>query len=204
MTENKDEINPQLVNQITEDFNRVYKNLYYASKQIIKKGFSEYPIFIMTKENTDIGSLLIDINEIIIPLMIAAKIIAIVTSDADKGAPIISTILPITFPIKSDDEECEKACCITCIAIKPGAKNSIKLTPKTPSLLSPIARDITSKNNIAVIIGPTTVCPKTFRNLNVSFLYNEYVPIQLKLNLLTPILYLLFNSTISTCYNYFF
>ena len=36
MTENKDEINPQLVNQITEDFNRVYKNLYYASKQIIK------------------------------------------------------------------------------------------------------------------------------------------------------------------------
>ena len=64
MTENKDEINPQLVNQITEDFNRVYKNLYYASKQIIKKGFSEYPIFIMTKENIDIGSLLIDINEI--------------------------------------------------------------------------------------------------------------------------------------------
>ena len=55
MTENKDEINPQLVNQITEDFNRVYKNLYYASKQIIKKGFSEYPIFIMTKENIDIA-----------------------------------------------------------------------------------------------------------------------------------------------------
>ena len=64
MTENKDEINSELINLITEDFNRVYKNLYYASKQIIKKGFSEYPIFIMTKENTDIGSLLIDINEI--------------------------------------------------------------------------------------------------------------------------------------------
>ena len=64
MTENKDEINSQLINQITQDFNRVYKNLYYASKQIIKKGFSEYPIFIMTKENIDIGSLLIDINEI--------------------------------------------------------------------------------------------------------------------------------------------
>ena len=41
MTENKDEINPQLVNQITEDFNRVYKNLYYASKQIIKKLISD-------------------------------------------------------------------------------------------------------------------------------------------------------------------
>ena len=119
--------------------------------------------------------MIIDINEIIIPLVIAAKIIAIVTSSADKGAPIISTMLPITFPIKSDDEEWEKACCITCIAIKPGAKNSVKLTPKTPSLLSPIARVITSKNKIAVIIGPITVCPKTFKNLNVSFLYNEYV-----------------------------
>ena len=64
MTENKDEINSELINLITEDFNRVYKNLYFASNQIIKKGFSKYPIFIMTKENTDIGSLLIDINEI--------------------------------------------------------------------------------------------------------------------------------------------
>ncbi len=64
MTENKDEINSQLINLITEDFDRVYKNLYFASKQIIKKGFSNYPIFIMTKENTDIGSLLIDFNEV--------------------------------------------------------------------------------------------------------------------------------------------
>ena len=52
MTENKDEINSQLINLINEDFDRVYKNLYFASKQIIKKGFSNYPIFIMTKENT--------------------------------------------------------------------------------------------------------------------------------------------------------
>ena len=64
MTENKGEINSQLINQITEDFDRVYKNLYFASKQIIKKGFSKHPIFIMTKENTDIGSLLIDFNEV--------------------------------------------------------------------------------------------------------------------------------------------
>ena len=40
MTENKDEINSQLINQITEDFDRVYKNLYFASNQIIKKGVS--------------------------------------------------------------------------------------------------------------------------------------------------------------------
>ena len=64
MTENKDEINTELINLVTEDFNRVYKNLYFASNQIIKKGFSKYPIFIMTKENTDIGSLLIDFHEI--------------------------------------------------------------------------------------------------------------------------------------------
>ena len=94
----------------------------------------------------------IDKEQIIKALVTDAKTIDVITSVADKGAPIISTMLPITFPIKSDDEEWEKACCITCIAIKPGAKNSVKLTPKTPSLLSPIARDITSKNNIAVII----------------------------------------------------
>ena len=38
-------------------------------------------------------------------LVIAAKIIESVTSAADKGAPIKSTILPITFPISIDEEE---------------------------------------------------------------------------------------------------
>tara|TARA_B100000941_G_C28196260_1_gene394521 strand:+ start:447 stop:629 length:183 start_codon:yes stop_codon:yes gene_type:complete len=47
----------------------------------------------------------IDIDAIITPLVIAAKIIAIVTSKADKGAPIISTMFPITLPIKREDDE---------------------------------------------------------------------------------------------------
>ena len=52
------------------------------------------------KEKTDI-----EIIQIIIDLVIAAEIIAKVTSQEDKGAPIKSTIFPMTFPIKIDDDE---------------------------------------------------------------------------------------------------
>ena len=38
-------------------------------------------------------------------LVIEANIIAKVTSAADKGAPIKSTIFPINFPIKRDEDE---------------------------------------------------------------------------------------------------
>ena len=34
-----------------------------------------------------------------------------------------------------------------------------------------MAREITNKNNIDVIIGPTIVCPKTDKNLKVSLIY---------------------------------
>ena len=54
----------------------------------------------MKKENTTI-----EIIDIITALVIDAKIIANVTSEADNGAPIISTIFPITFPISNDDDE---------------------------------------------------------------------------------------------------
>ena len=96
----------------------------------------------ITSEN-----IITEIIDIIIALVIDAKIIANVTSEADNGAPIMSTMFPITLPINNDEEECEKACWITCIAIRPGAKNSIKGTPKTFSLWFPIAKSITSKNN---------------------------------------------------------
>mgnify|MGYP003330414042 CR=1 FL=1 len=61
--------------------------------------------------------------------------------------------------MEREDDEWAKDCCIICIAIKPGAKNFIKWTPRTSSLLSPIARVITSKNKIEVIIVPITVFP---------------------------------------------
>ena len=77
------------------------------------------------------------------------------------------------------------------MAIKPGAKKLINTTPNTSDLLSPIAKLITVKNRIAVIIGPTIVWPATDKNLKFSFKTNDFTPTQLILNLLTPILYLL-------------
>ena len=103
----------------------------------------------------------------------------------------------LMYAISNEEDECENACWITCIAINPGAKNSMNGTPKTSDLSFPIAKEMTNKNNIAVTIGPIIVCPNTFKNLNVSFTYNEYAPTQLMPNLLIPIWYLLFNSTMS-------
>ena len=60
-------------------------------------------------------------------------------------------------------------------------------TPKTSDLSFPIAIEMTNKNNIAVTIGPIIVCPNTFKNLSVSFVYSEYAPTQLIPNLLIPI-----------------
>ena len=136
----------------------------------------------MIKENR-----IIEIIEIINDLVIEANIIAKVTSAADKGAPIKSTIFPITLPIKSDEDEWEKDCWITCMTIRPGARNSINVTPKTFGLSSPIAREITKRKRIEVITGPIIVWPKTDRNLKVSFKYKVYAPTQLIPNLFLPI-----------------
>ena len=57
------------------------------------------------------------------------------------------------------------------MAINPGAKKVIKLTPNTLGLSFPMANDNTIKNNNAVITGPIIVCPKTLRNLSVSLQY---------------------------------
>ena len=57
----------------------------------------------------------------------------------------------------NEEAECENACCITCIAIKPGARKFINETPKTFPLASPIAKDKTNKNSNEVIMGETIV-----------------------------------------------
>ena len=111
--------------------------------------------------------------QIINDLVTEAKTIAKVTSAADNGLPIKSTMFPITLPINIDEEECEKACWITCMDISPGAKNSIKGKPKTSPLSSPHAIEITIKNRIPVKTGPTIVCPNTIKNRKVSFWYKE-------------------------------
>ena len=100
---------------------------------------------------------IIETRQIINDLVTEAKTIAKVTSLADNGLPIKSTMFPITLPINIDDEECEKACWITCMDISPGAKNSIKGKPKTCPLSSPHAIEITIKNRIPVKTGPTIV-----------------------------------------------
>ena len=46
-------------------------------------------------------------------------------------------------------------------------------TPNTSDLSVPIAKDITTRNRIAVTIGPTIVWPNTVKNLKVSLQYNE-------------------------------
>ena len=100
---------------------------------------------------------IIETMQIIIDLVTEAKTIAKVTSAADNGLPIKSTIFPMTLPINIEEEECEKACWITCIDISPGAKNSMNGKPKTSPLSSPHAIDITIKNRIPVNIGPNIV-----------------------------------------------
>ena len=90
-------------------------------------------------------------------LVQAAKLVAKVTSPAVKGAYKMSTIFPCIFPIIIDEEECEKACFITCIAIQPGAKNVIKGKPKTSPLSFPIASESTNKNKRDVTKGDITV-----------------------------------------------
>ena len=84
----------------------------------------------------------IDKKHIIIARVIEANIIDRVTSPADKGAPTRSTILPMTLPIRIEEEECAKDWEINCIAIKPGAKKFINSTPNTFGLSSPMAREI--------------------------------------------------------------
>ena len=139
---------------------------------------------------------IIDRKTIIIERDIEAEMIDNVTSAADNGAPIRSTIFPIILPISIDEDECANDCDINCIAMRPGVRKLINTTPNTFDLLSPIARFITIKNKIAVTIGPTIVWPATLRNLRFSFKISDLIPTQFIENLLTPILYLFLISTI--------
>ena len=79
-------------------------------------------------------------------------------------------MLPWIFPIIKEEEEWEKDCCITCIAIKPGARKIINGTPSTFPLSDPIARDNTSKKSKDEISGEKSVWTQTIKNLRTSFL----------------------------------
>lgn len=56
---NDPELNGKYLGQITEDFVKVSETLKEASYQIRRRGFSDYPIFPISKEEIPIGQLLI-------------------------------------------------------------------------------------------------------------------------------------------------
>jgi hypothetical protein len=62
--ENDPELNGKYLGTITRDFAKVSDTLKEASYQIRKRGFSEYPIFPVSKQELPIGQLLIGKYEV--------------------------------------------------------------------------------------------------------------------------------------------
>tara|TARA_B100000686_G_C16039576_1_gene594582 strand:- start:150 stop:470 length:321 start_codon:yes stop_codon:yes gene_type:complete len=103
-----------------------------------------------------------------------ASVIARVISAAVRGAYKMSTKVFCIFPIIIDDEECEKACCITAdIHISPGAKKAINGKPRTSPLSFPMAKDKTIRNNREVSSGEKIVCIQTVIKRLHSFIHKE-------------------------------
>ena len=64
--ENKnDDLDYNKIGKITSDFIKVSDQIKITCKEIIKKKFSKFPVIIMSKVNTNLGTLLIDQNEIL-------------------------------------------------------------------------------------------------------------------------------------------
>lgn len=55
---NSPEINRKLMSQVSVDFVKVAELLREASYQIRKRGFSEHPIFVITRQPTELGQVL--------------------------------------------------------------------------------------------------------------------------------------------------
>ena len=61
---NDPELNPKYLGKISQDFVKISDNIKEASYQIRKRGFSDYPIFAVSKIDIPIGVLLIARNEL--------------------------------------------------------------------------------------------------------------------------------------------
>lgn len=57
--ENNLELSPKYIGKFSQDFVKVCDTLKEASYHIRKKGFSKYPIFVLSKEIVPFGSLLV-------------------------------------------------------------------------------------------------------------------------------------------------
>ena len=103
-----------------------------------------------------------------------ARVIANVISTAVSGAYKISTRVFCIFPIIIEEEECEKACCITAdIHISPGTRKTAKEKPKTSPLSFPMANVRTRRNNKDVNKGDKIVCIQTTIKRLHSFSHKE-------------------------------
>ena len=63
--DNKEDLDYNEIGKITSDFIKVSDQLKTTCEKIIEKGFSKYPVIILSKENIDLGTLLVDQNEIL-------------------------------------------------------------------------------------------------------------------------------------------
>ena len=64
MEKNSNDLNEKNIGIITSDFVKVSENLKLACSKIISNNFSNYPMIIMYKESVSIGTLFIDIGEL--------------------------------------------------------------------------------------------------------------------------------------------
>jgi hypothetical protein len=61
---NSPELNRQMMGLVSEDFVKISDQLKEASYQIRKRGFSDYPIFILAYTEVELGALLIGAGEL--------------------------------------------------------------------------------------------------------------------------------------------
>lgn len=61
---NSPEVNKKLLGMVSEDFVKVADQLKEASYQIRKRGFSEHPVFVTSRDYVEIGVLLLGATEL--------------------------------------------------------------------------------------------------------------------------------------------
>lgn len=64
MDNNNIELNNEEIGMITSDFIKVSDQLKITCNKIIEKKFSDFPVIIMSRDEVNLGTLLIDKNEI--------------------------------------------------------------------------------------------------------------------------------------------
>lgn len=61
---NSPDINRMLLGKVSQDFVKVADHLKEASYQIRKRGFSEYPLFVISKTASELGTLLFAVGDL--------------------------------------------------------------------------------------------------------------------------------------------